>query len=261
MNRRLKNFLSLMAAGLLTCAIAQAKSTEKQADCDVQGQDAVALAVVEFNRAGKGARVDLKERFVDVNAKVCLRECEFLEMFACTPDTREHESILVLEAAPSTIHLGLLLLGLEPGNPMTYDKTVDPPKLVHATGPKVEVFVVYTVNENEREVPANRWVRDTKTGQIMEGNTWLFTGSVVSELDGEKMYLADTNGTALSLVNFGDDLLALPNDLTQDNASHGKIWAPRGRAIPKVGTPVKLRLRIPAPEPVEGENPSPAEPE
>jgi len=220
-------------------------------------KDGVAQAIEKVNEQDNGLTVNLEEKYVDLEAKVCLRSAEFLEMFACTPDTREHESLLVLEAEPSMIHVGLLLLGLEPGKPLHYDRSFDPPKLVPATGPEIGVYVVYTVAGREREVPANRWVTDSSTEEMMKDNTWLFAGSVTSEVEGKKVYLADINGSALSLVNFGDDLLTLPNKMTQANESHGKVWTPRTDAIPKVGTEVRLRLR-----PIAGDKPdAAAEPE
>lgn len=205
--------------------------------------DPIAEAIKQINEQDNGVTVNAEAKHLDIKATVCLRRGEFLEMFACTPDTREHESILVVDAMPSTIHLGLLLLGLEPGKPLFYDRKTDPPKLVPATGPKVDVFIVIKVNNVEREIPANRWVQDTKTKEMMSGNTWLFAGSQFAEYQGKEVYHADINGSAISLVNFGDDLLTKPSKLTDANESHDKVWQPRTQAIPKVGTKVTLRLK------------------
>ena len=41
----------------------------------------------------------------------------WLEQVACMVGTREHESLVVVEAKPSEVHAALLLLGLEPGTP------------------------------------------------------------------------------------------------------------------------------------------------
>ena len=210
--------------------------------------DAVDAAIAEVNKQDNGVTINREDLSIDIETKVCLREAEFLEMLACTKDTREHESILVMEAAPSTIHLGLLLLGQEPGEPLNYDLDFDPPKLIPATGPEVQIFIVREIAGQERETPANRWVQDNKTGEMMKDNTWLFAGSAQTEINGKPVYLADVNGSAVSLVNFGDDLLTLPGDLTHENESHGKAWAPRTRAIPEVGTKVTLRLRVEAPK-------------
>ena len=227
--------------------------------------DPIAHAIAEINKQDNGLTLDPKNNSIDIQATVVMRTGEFLEMFACTTDTREHESILVIDAMPSTIHLALILLGQEPGKPLAYDMKHDPPKLVPATGPKVGVFIVYEVADQEREVAANRWVQDNKTKEMMEGNDWLFAGSQFAEFEGKQIYHADLNGSAISLVNFGDDLLTLPNKLTDANASHDKVWAPRTKAIPKVGTKVRIRLKVTDPEDQEaaekqGEEPKPPPP-
>ena len=205
--------------------------------------DPIAEAIQQINDQDNGVTVDAEKKHVDIAAKVCLRRGEFLEMFACTRDTREHESILVLDAMPSTMHFALLLLGAEPGKPLSYDMKFDPPKLVPATGPEVQVFIVIKIDDVEREIPANRWVQDTKTKEMKKGNTWLFAGSQFAEVQGKQVYHADLNGSAISLVNFGDDLLPLPNTMTDANESHDKVWQPRTQAIPKVGTKVIIRLK------------------
>lgn len=243
---RLTLIASLLAALLV---FAPTRSSLAQQD----HTNALIESVKQINEQDNGLIVSLKGGYVDVDAKVCLREGEFLEMFACTPDSKEHESILVLQAKPSMIHLGLLLLGAEPGRPLSYDHSFDPPKLVPAVGPEVGVYVVIDIAGKDREIPANRWVQDTTTQKMMEGNSWLFVGSVTREIDGNNIYLADVTGSAISLVNFGDDLLTKPNEMTLDNASHGKVWAPRTRAIPKVGTEVRLRLRPKRPAKAEDE--------
>ena len=104
-------------------------------------------------------------------------------------------------------------------------------------------------SSDERFVFYHRWVQDNKTGKMMGDNTWLFAGSAFAEYEGKQIYHADINGSAISLVNFGDDLLTLPNEMTQDNDSHGQVWAPLTASIPEVGTEVLIRLRVEQPEP------------
>lgn len=232
---------ALLAMFIVAPAIAQA-----QVDADAPADEAVdpvAEAIKTVNKEDNGITVNAEDFYVDVAATVCLRRGDFLEMFACTRDTREHESILVIDAVPSKMHLGLLLLGLEPGKPLSYDRAFDPPKLVPAEGPEVGVFIVFKVDNVEREIPANRWIQDNDTEEMMKDNIWLFAGSQFAEFQNKPVYQADLNGSAISLVNFGDDLLTLPNTMTDANESHGKVWAPRTKAIPKVGTKVTLRLR------------------
>lgn len=242
----LKNWTACLAVMTLFAApytIAQEQAPPADEPKPAQAADPVAEAIKTINKEDNGITINAEEAYVDVAATVCLRSGDFLEMFACTKDTREHESILVINAAPSQMHLGLLLLGLEPGKPLSYDRAFDPPKLINAKGPEVGVFIVVKLDDTERETPANRWVQDNKTQEIMESNTWLFAGSQFAEFQDKPVYQADLNGSAISLVNFGDDLLTLPNKMTDANQSHGKVWAPRTKAIPKVGTKVTIRLR------------------
>lgn len=242
---------------LIAIALLAPSPALPQEQAPAQKADPVAETIKQINEQDNGITINAKDAYVDVAATVCLRRGDFLEMFACTKDTREHESILVIDTAPSQMHLGLLLLGLEPGKPLSYDMTFDPPKLVPATGPKIDVFIVIKADDVEREIPANRWIQDNATKEMMQGNTWLFAGSQFAEFQDKQVYQADLNGSAISLVNFGDDLLTLPNDMTDANESHGKVWAPRTQAIPKVGTKVTLRLKPVAEEKEKANNPPP----
>ncbi|MEM9345917.1 MAG: YdjY domain-containing protein [Planctomycetota bacterium] len=241
----------IAACCLLTASFWSGPAYSQEEDAPEQEVDPIAEAIKQVNDQDNGVTINADKKHVDIEATVCLRRGEFLEMFACTRDTREHESILVIDAMPSTMHLGLLLLGLEPGKPLWYDRDFDPPKLVPAKGPEVEVLIVIKVDGVEREIPANRWVQDNKTKEMMKGNTWLFAGSQFADFQDKQVYHADLNGSAISLVNFGDDLLTLPNTLTDANESHDKVWAPRTKAIPEVGTKVIIRLR---PKPAEEDN-------
>ncbi|MEM9416221.1 MAG: YdjY domain-containing protein [Planctomycetota bacterium] len=216
------------------------------AETDTPPDDPVAQIIDAFNADDNGITIDRDARTVDIDAKVCLRECEFLEQLACSPDTREHESLLVLQAKPSMVHTALLLLGLEPGSPLQWIEEEDSVRTIPPRGPEIEVLILTTDGEG-REVltPANEWVKDQNSGETMQGNTWLFAGSKFVEVNGQEMYVADAYGTAISLVNFGDDLLARATDMTDSNESHGRVWGANTDAIPEVGTEVRLRLHVP----------------
>src|SRR3954471_17546819 len=65
---------------------------------------------------------------VDTKTKQVRVECEALncpnplEFFCVVSGTSEHESALRSKAKPSHVHLGLLMLGLEPGEPVKYSE-------------------------------------------------------------------------------------------------------------------------------------------
>jgi hypothetical protein len=65
-----------------------------------------------------GLVVNFNDRRVDVEATVCLNE-GMLELVACTKGTKEHESIVTIEARPMHVHAALLTLGARNGHPAT----------------------------------------------------------------------------------------------------------------------------------------------
>lgn len=85
---------------------------------------------------------------------VCLRE-GLLEMLLCTKQTKEHESILTIDAPASLIHAGLLGLGAVPGKPVQFRPEFKPPQ-----GQVIDIFVNWTDKEGkEHRVAAQKWVR------------------------------------------------------------------------------------------------------
>lgn len=190
----------------------------------------------------EGIKVDREAGHIDLDAKVVLRDGQWLELLACTPGTREHESILTVAARPRDIHLALILLGLEPGSPLKWERLENREVKVHPpTGPKVNVTLHYEEDDENKTVDANQWIVNQQDGTVMQGNTWLFAGSRFETFDDRQVYMADPNGSVLSLVNFGDDVLARNTKVTRDNDE--KAWNANTPVIPEVGTEVTIRLK------------------
>ena len=186
--------------------------------------------------------VDHPNRWVDIDATVVLRQGGWLELLACTPDSRTHESILAIHALPSHVHLALLTLGLEPGAPMKWRLEGDDYVSTPAHGPKVAVTIVVPQDgAPPREADANTWFVNKQTGQSPPDNIWLFTGSSFDQEKNPPRYRADVEGSIISLVHFGDEVLARPTDTT--NQSDQGMLQPNTELIPQVGTKVKVRLR------------------
>ena len=82
--------------------------------------------------------VDVKKREIRIDAEV-LNPQMALEFFCCLAGTAEHEAILRTEAKPSHVHLGLLMLGLQPGEPVKFSKAAD--KWLPPHGPPIHVSV------------------------------------------------------------------------------------------------------------------------
>lgn len=230
-----------------------------------------------------GIEIDREKGHVDLEAEVVNGEAQWLELLVCSPNSREYESVLTSVARPSHIHLALLLLGVEPGAPLSWRKVeadadadadadanddagtdgdagvtgmqfvVEPPR-----GQVIEVYCIWEDEQGQRHrVAANEWVKNQLTDEPMKENTWLFTGSVFHRMEApplpqgaedadevperaRQVYMADLNGTIISLVNFGDDLITRPTTTT--NRNDEQAWATRSEVIPPAGTSVTLRL-------------------
>lgn len=207
-----------------------------------------------------GIKVNLKERYVDVDATVCLTE-GLLELIACAKDTKEHESIIALDAKAAHVHAALLLLGTRPGNPARrmfiegeeegQGRWIDyPPR-----GEKIDVFLVVKDEEGKAvERPINDFlIKEEDHYDVLEEeknkeierfptNTFLFAGSHIYQGEqGPAKYLADVDGNVISISTFGDELLCLPDITTHGN--DGLVWGVDSTHLPEEGTKVILRLR------------------
>ena len=146
-------------------------------------------------------------------AEVCLREGP-LEFFACSKNTKEHESILATRAKPSLIHVGLLAMGAEPGTPVQFT-----PKFAPASGPRIDITLRWLDKEDKRqEAKAEEWVQEMKSKKQMDTH-WVFSGSLFQKLEGGKnQYVADVTGEIIGVSNFPTVVLDLPIASTSDNS-------------------------------------------
>lgn len=102
----------------------------------------------------KTVLLDIKGKRLLLKTKVVLRE-GLLEMLCCLKQTKEHESILALDAKAYTVHTGLLAVGAKPGKPVQFF-----PKYVPAEGQKIDIFLQWKDKEGKHHrVRAQKWIR------------------------------------------------------------------------------------------------------
>jgi alpha-galactosidase len=205
-----------------------------------------------------GLVIDLQRRCVDVESTVCLDE-GMLELIACTKESKEHESIVAIEARPMHVHTALLVLGAKPGNP-AMRRPVDergtqwidvPPR-----GDPVDVYLLVKNQEGKLvEHPIGKFVSrsGTRPDEIDAGpndddedvefpHTFLFAGSHLhGDGPGPRKYLSDLSGNVISISTFGDELLCLPG--IHAKANDALMWQIDSTHLPEVGSKVMLRLR------------------
>jgi len=182
------------------------------------------------------AWLDREKGCLIVDARVTLRR-GLLEMFACPPNTKEHESVVAVESHAFILHAGLLTLGAESGTPVEFTPEYKPP-----TGTTIDIDVEWRdISGKMHRMRAQDWIRDARTKKPM-GLTWVFAGSHFwrDEETGQQGYQAE-GGDLVCVANFGTAMLDVPAEVTNDNA--GLLFEANTDAIPPLGTPVRLYFK------------------
>ncbi len=176
---------------------------------------------------------------VDVKSKQVRVECEALrveaplEFFCCSKGTNEHESVLRSQVKPSHLHAALLMIGLEPGQPVHFSDAGK--KWLPPHGPPLLISVEFEKDGQRVRLPASKLMRDIKTKEPMPPLTWIFAGSRVMD-DGN--YAADVTGYLVSIVNF--DLTVIDVPALVSNANESLEWETNLDLMPHAGATVTM---------------------
>src|SRR5262249_52146261 len=120
---------------------------------------------------------------IGLACEVCLREGP-LEEFLCKRGTKEHESIVRIDADAKFIHAALEAAKAQKGTPTQFiDPKTEQQKYKAATGSKINVLVHYTIKGKTFTHPAQEWILDqdkTKKEKkdVILPHGWVFAGSV-----------------------------------------------------------------------------------
>jgi hypothetical protein len=191
----------------------------------------------ELRRLSKTDEIwlDLPGKRVIVGGRIAIAAGQ-IEVFACPAGSKEHEAIVATRSPARLVHAGLLALGLEPGNPVSFD-----PEYVPARGPKVAVRVRWKDAEGKwQERPAQELIRNTRTDEQLNTD-WVFAGSGFwrDPADGTEYYQAD-GGDMICVSNFPGAMLDLPIESSDANAT--LLFAAFEGRVPPAGTDVELIL-------------------
>ncbi|MBM3999840.1 MAG: hypothetical protein FJ297_09935 [Planctomycetes bacterium] len=179
--------------------------------------------------------IDRKRKWVVMDGRVCLKRGT-LEMFACLTGTKEHESVVAVEARAFEAHAALVAVGAKPGKPAVFT-----PKYEPASGTEIDVWVLWKDADGKpRRARARDWVRNTRTKESLS-HPWVFSGSSFwkDPRTGQSLYQADA-GDFICVSNFPTATM----DLTIESSQAEGEWLFEAftERIPEPKTPVRLVL-------------------
>jgi hypothetical protein len=174
----------------------------------------------------------------------------YLETVVCTRDTKEHESLVVTDARPSEIHAALLLTGLEPGTPGSWDWEGATIRAIPPAGPAVRVTIR---DPDGREWDPKAWVLSLRENRTLDqadpASRYLFAGSQLVKVRSGEAYRADREGCVVGLTTFGGEVIAWERMHSPEASVEEPIFI-AAAAVPPAGTRVVVVIRRdPAPEP------------
>jgi hypothetical protein len=157
-------------------------------------------------------------------------------MFACLKGTKEHESIISVDAKAYIIHAGLLAVGAKQGTPVEFQPQYKP-----ATGTTIDITCIWTDEAGKvRHQKAHDWIQNVETKKPLELD-WVFAGSRMykDEDTGQEFYQAE-GGELICVSNFPSAMLDLPVESSQ--ANNALLFQAFTDKIPPKGTKVRLVL-------------------
>lgn len=202
-----------------------------------------------------GVRIDPERRLVEFDAVVAV-DCHdpetpvvYLEVICCTPDTREHEALVVTRIPPSFVHAALLAVGGEPGRPGGWRREGETIVPTPPSGSRVLIsFVVRDGAGREVVHDPAEWIVQLDTGrtlrEVMADTAWVFAGSRLREFGGREVYDADGTGQLIGLHTFGSETIAWMHIESPEAAIDEPQWLTNNDLLPAIGTPVVVRLEV-----------------
>lgn len=221
-------------------------TSEPQAD----RQDGTRIRKIGPNLYRVGSVVlDSEKRTVRCPGRVNMDAGGPIELLACLPRGKTHESVFTLDVEPTDLQVALLLLGLKPGRNPAFEYAEDSPELERPPGDEALIFVQWprTPSKEDGEVRscrAEKFLYNVPADTPAAEATWVFMGSRMVG----KGFGADLDG---SLVTTYHDPLAIL-ELCAPTVNDDIYYFVNERQCPPVGTQVALVVEALPKEDAEG---------
>ena len=173
--------------------------------------------------------LDVDNRFVQFPGKINMDE-GIIELLACTPGGKIHESVLVVDIVPYYLQVSLLLLGLNYGDNLEYQGDPNTP-----LGDSVEVWVEWHWENEDYKVRGEDLIFNHISKKIMTHTHWIFSGSRI--VNG--IFMADKEGSIIT--TYHDPFTILDNPLP--GGGNDELYVVNHNLVPPKGTQVDLIIR------------------
>lgn len=192
-------------------------------------------------------RCDRAAGVVEFDA-VSVLETGFLEQLVCLVGTREHESLFAFEGKASDVHAALLFAGLEPGAPGHWREVMaDGASRIEGVEPKGSPVAITVLLPDGTERAIDWFVRaaplSSDPGRPAP-RQFVFGGSRLerSRRTGADRYLADSSGSLIGLVTFGDETIGCAEVIPDQASAVAPVWEAWTERMPTPGTKIRIRL-------------------
>jgi hypothetical protein len=209
----------------------------------------LATAAVAADPPADALTIDKDKRTITIACKVAPRKLpnldqiyplEVVATYPAPKGQKAHETVVNFDVKPSDVHKALESLGLKAGKPARGEGAV-------ASGPEVKIFLeVPGLGGISRRIPIEKTLLDKKTGKTMPPLKWIFTGSVMKQIDPAKpelTYAADMTGTLIGIFPVTDETVFQTN-LTMQDEPLLKMDT-NTAVLPEIGTSVRLVIQVP----------------
>ena len=172
--------------------------------------------------------VDAQDRSVLVTGHVNQVEGS-IELFACGPRGKTHESVLVLDVYPVDLQAALILIGAKHGRP------AEGPGMGPPEGDPLDVFVEWQDGKRTVRRRAEALIRNSTTKRVMPKTAWIFTGSTFE--DGRFKALVEES----LIVSYWDPWAII--NIGSDVGADDEILSVNTKTVPPLGTPVTVIIQ------------------
>ncbi len=224
------------------CDFIHAPAEAKCADMPTEPTDReqhLTDAPEEEPRVFGGVRYFSKERRIEFDGHVLIKESggKPMELIACTPGGKTHESVFAADIKPSDLHAALLEAGMRPWS-YTGRQAADRRDLL---GDRAIAWIEWNVKNRKHRVRAEDMLLDTRLSRPIGRWGWAFAGQYGEDIDREtgcRIRVYRPNREKSLITNYHS-----PNSVLDNPRSFGafdEIFVANSDVIPDIKTRVTL---------------------